>query len=61
MSADGPRRPTELIELEPNHEDRMVGISNRAVRQGVRLTSLVMVAVIPFAIFDPRPALGGRG
>jgi uncharacterized membrane protein (DUF373 family) len=39
-------------ELDPHHEDPVVRYGNRVIRQGVRLLSVVMVAVIMLAIVD---------
>jgi uncharacterized membrane protein (DUF373 family) len=40
------------VELDPNHEDKIVRISNRLIRHGVRAMSVVMVVVIAAAIID---------
>jgi uncharacterized membrane protein (DUF373 family) len=39
-------------ELDPHHEDPVVRYANRAIRKGVRLLALIMVAVIFLAIID---------
>ena len=44
-------------ELDPYHDDRVVRISNRIIRQGVRLMSLMMVVVILLAILDAAYAI----
>lgn len=40
------------VELDPDHEDKIVGFSNRIIRHGVRAMSLLMVVVILFAVVD---------
>jgi uncharacterized membrane protein (DUF373 family) len=40
------------VELDPCHEDPAVRHANRAIRYGVRLLALIMVAVIALAIVD---------
>ncbi len=40
------------VELDPNHEDTIVRYCNRLIRQGVRVMSILMVAIIVFAIID---------
>lgn len=42
----------EHVELDPDHEDRIVRVCNRLIRQGVRAMSILMVAIILFAIVD---------
>ena len=52
---DTPRKDqdaSEHVELDPNHEDRIVRFCNRLIRQGVRVMSVLMVAIIVFAIMD---------
>lgn len=52
MSDDSGPPPPRHVELDPDHPDRIVRLSNRLIRQGVRLMSLLMVAVILFAVVD---------
>ncbi len=54
MSDDASRH----VELDPDHEDRVVRASNRIIRHGVRLLSAVMVIVILLAIVDTVYLLG---
>ena len=40
------------VELDPDHEDAIVRFCNRLIRQGIRAMSVLMVAIILFAIID---------
>ena len=52
MSEQKSPEPLHHIELDPDHEDKVVRAGNRAIRHGVRLMSIIMVVVIFFAILD---------
>ncbi|NDR55832.1 phosphate-starvation-inducible PsiE family protein [Aliiruegeria sabulilitoris] len=52
MSKTDPTDNDQHVELDPNHEDRIVRTNNRLIRHGIRLLSVVMVVVILFAIVD---------
>lgn len=52
MSDQSTKDSSVHVELDPHHEDWVVRISNRLIRQGVRLMSILVVVVILFAIFD---------
>lgn len=43
---------TAHVELDPNHEDKIVGLCNRIIRHGVRAMSLLMVLIIMLAVAD---------
>ncbi|WP_425043747.1 phosphate-starvation-inducible PsiE family protein [Primorskyibacter sp. S87] len=48
-------QPNDLaahVELDPDHEDKVVRASNRLIWQGVRFMSALMVVVILFSIVD---------
>ena len=60
MSAEGQGHTQPHNELDPDHEDWVVRYSNRIIRQGVRLMSLVMVLVILLAIGDAAYAIAIR-
>lgn len=40
------------VELDPEHEDWIVGLCNRVIRQGVRVMSVLMLLIILFAVAD---------
>lgn len=44
--------PSGHVELDPDHEDRIVGLCNRVIRQGVRVMSVLMLLIILFAVAD---------
>jgi len=52
MSKNDPTDHEQHVELDPNHEDRIVRTSNRLIRHGIRLLSGVMVVIIFFAVID---------
>ncbi len=43
---------TAHVELDPDHEDKIVRFCNRLIRHGVRAMSILMVLIILFAIVD---------
>ena len=46
-----PKAPAH-VELDPDHEDKVVRFCNRMIRQGVRVMSVLMLVIILFAIVD---------
>lgn len=52
MTEQTHRAPQEHVELDPNHEDKIVRSCNRLIRHAVRVMSVFMLLVIGFAIID---------
>ena len=52
MTENPQHNPNTHVELDPDHEDKIVGMCNRIIRHGVRAMSLLMVVVILFAVVD---------
>ncbi len=52
MSNDGKETHTVHVELDPDHEDPVVRWSNRMIRHGVRVMSILMLIIIALAIID---------
>lgn len=52
MSEQPQEQVAKHVELDPDHEDAIVRNCNRLIRYGVRVMSVLMVAVIFFAIID---------
>ncbi|MFK8035461.1 MAG: phosphate-starvation-inducible PsiE family protein [Hyphomicrobiales bacterium] len=48
------------VELDPNHEDSVIRVSNRIVRQMARVLSVLMVLVIGWTILDAFYTFGIR-
>ena len=52
LSENSENTPSTHVELDPEHEDRIVRLCNLAIRQGVRAMSVLMVIIILFAVID---------
>lgn len=52
MTDDSKNTSAVHVELDPDHEDAVVRWSNRMIRHGVRVMSVLMLVIIALAIID---------